>query len=99
MRMLPDFQRNSHKRGLFAASSLLLLLATQTIAQSGRRAPKPAQPPVSTPETDNKQTAIPNGIELTRKASLLVAKQGSSKHLLSEDSILASIVQRLSEFQ
>ena len=98
MRVLPDFQRNSQRRGLFAASSLLLLLATQTIAQSGRRAPKPAQPPVTSPETDKQQTTIPNGRELTRKASLLVAKQASSKHLLSEDSIFATVVQRLAEF-
>ena len=98
MRVLPDFQRNSHKRGLFAASSLLLLLATQTIAQSGRRAPKPTQPPVSTPEP-GKHPTIPDTRELTRKASLLLAKQVSSKHLLSEDAIFASIVQRLSEFR
>lgn len=98
MRVLPDFQRNSHKRGLFAASSLLLLLATQTIAQSGRRAPKPTQMPV-TPESDKQAPAIPDTRELKRKASLLVAKQVSSKHLLSEDAIFASIVQRLSEFR
>ena len=99
MRVLPDFQRNSQRRGLFAASSLLLLLATQTIAQSGRRAPKPTQPPVTTPEANNQLPKIPNGRELTRKASLLVAKQASSKHLLSEDAIFASIIQRLSEFR
>jgi hypothetical protein len=98
MRVLPDFQRNSHRRGLFAASSLLLLLATQTIAQSGRRAPKPAQPAVTTPETDQQQT-ISNGRELTRKASLLLAQQPSSKHLLSEDAIFSSIVKQLSEFK
>jgi len=97
MRVLPGFQRNCHKRGLFAASSLLLLFATQTAAQSGRRAPKPAQPPVATPDTDNKQT-IANGRELSRKASLVVAKQLSSKHLLSEDTIFANFVNRLSEF-
>ena len=50
MKMLPGFQRKRHRKGIFAASSLLLLLATQTIAQSGRRAPKPAEPPVSTPQ-------------------------------------------------
>src|SRR5689334_17438338 len=98
MRVLPDFQRNSHRRGLFAASSLLLLLATQTIAQSGRRAPKPAQPPVTIPETDKQPARIPTGRELRRKASLLVAKQGSSKHLLSEDTIFARIVEQLSGF-
>jgi hypothetical protein len=96
--MLPDFQRNSHRRGLFAASSLLLLLATQTIAQSGRRAPKPAQPTVTTPETD-KHPAIPNERDLTRKTSLLVAKQPSSKHLLSEDAIFDALIKQLSAFK
>src|SRR6185369_8124266 len=98
MRMLPDFQRNSHKRGLFAASSLLLLLATQTVAQSGRRAPKPSQPPVTTPETD-KQPAVPNERDLTRKTSLLVAKEASSKHLLSEDAIFSALIKQLSAFK
>jgi hypothetical protein len=96
--MLPDFQRNSQKRGLFAASSLLLLLATQTIAQSGRRAPKPAQMPATTPKTDQ-QPAIPNERDLTQRTSLLVAKQPSSKHLLSEDAIFTALVKQLSAFR
>lgn len=99
MRVLPDFQRSCHKRGLFAASSLLLLLATQTVAQSGRRAPKPTQPPVTTPETDTKQPTTTNSRELTRKTSVIVAKQPSSKHLLSEDAIFTNLVKRLSEFK
>lgn len=99
MRMLPDFQRNSHKRGLFAASSLLLLLATQTIAQSGRRAPKPTQPIVTTPESDNKQPASSDARELSQKTSLVVAKQMSSKHLLSEDAIFSDFAKHLSEFK
>jgi hypothetical protein len=98
MRMLPDFQRHSHKRGLFAASSLLLLLATQTVAQSGRRAPKPTQPVVTTPETD-KQPATSDARELSQKTSLVLAKQPSSKHLLSEDSIFSDFAKRLSEFK
>src|ERR1041385_3105547 len=97
MRVLPDFQRNSHRRGLFAACGLLLLLTTQTLAQSGRRPPKPAQPTASAPETD-KQPAIPSGRDLTNKASLLLAKQPSSKHLLSEDAIFATMVKQLSGF-
>lgn len=96
MRMLPDFQRNCHKRGLFAASSLLLLLVTQTVAQSGRRAPKPTKPPVTTPEPDKKPSSIANARELSQKTSLIVARQNSSKHLLSEDTIFAHFVQRLS---
>lgn len=98
MRVLPDFQRNCRKRGLFAASSLLLLLATQTFAQSGRRAPKPTQP-VKAPETETKKPQIADGRELTRKHSLIVARQVSSKHLLSEDAIFSHFVKRLSEFK
>lgn len=98
MRVLPGFQRNCRRRGLFAASSLLLLLATQTVAQSGRR-PKPTQPPVTTPETENKQPGIANARELSRKTSVVVAKQVSSKHLLSEDAIFADFIKRLTEFK
>ena len=99
MRVLPGFQRNCRKRGLFAASSLLLLLATQTVAQSGRRAPKPTQPPVPTPETETKKPEIANTRELRRKTSLVVAKQNSSKHLLSEDAIFSDFLKRLTEFK
>ena len=98
MRVLPGFQRNCRKRGLFAASSLLLLLATQTVAQSGRRAPKPTQPPVTTPETE-KQPETANARELSRKTSIVVAKQVSSKHLLSEDAIFTDFIKRLGEFK
>jgi hypothetical protein len=96
--MLPGFQRNCRKRGLFAASSLLLLLATQTVAQSGRR-PKPTQPPVTAPESDNKKPEIANARELTRKTSLIVAKQNSSKHLLSEDAIYSDFLKQLTGFK
>src|SRR5688572_6000716 len=98
MKMLPGFQRNRHQRGIFAASSLLLLLATQTFAQSGRRTPKPAQP-VPTPQTDS-ETAIRNSArELKQHVSLITGKQVSSKHLESEDAIFASFMNRLSELK
>src|SRR6185369_505009 len=93
MKMLPGFQRNRHKKGLLAASSLLLLFATQTIAQSGRRAPKPAPPPAPTPQTDTDTTAKNNARELKEPVTLLVAREPSSKHLLSEDTIFATFVQ------
>ena len=98
MKMLPGFQRNRHRKGLLAASSLLLLLATQTIAQSGRRAPKPAQP-VPTPQTDSDTAAKNNARELKEPVSLLVAREPSSKHLLSEDAIFATFLQKLGEFK
>ena len=98
MKMLPGFQRNRHRKGLLAASGLLLLLATQTIAQSGRRAPKPAQP-VPTPQTDSDTVAKNNARELKEPVSLLVAREPSSKHLLSEDAIFATFLQKLGEFK
>lgn len=99
MKMLPGFQRNRHQRGILAASILLLLLATQTIAQSGRRTPKPAQPPVNTPQTHSEATTRSSARDLKQRVSLIVGKQVSSKHLASEDAIFASFVNRLGELK
>lgn len=96
MTMLPGFQRKRRKKHIFAASSLLLLLATQTVAQSGRRAPRPAQPPV-VPQADPEIT--PKNRELKRKVSLVVGKQITSKHLLSEDAIFDHFLRRLAEIK
>ena len=98
MKMLPGFQRNRHKKGLFAASSLLLLLATQTLAQSGRRAP-PKPSPTPTPQTDADVTPKTSTRELKQRVSLLVGSEPSSKHLLSEDAIFAGFLQHLGEFK
>ena len=100
MKMLPGFQRNRHKKGLFAASSLLLLLATQTIAQSGRRTQKPNPTPVPTPQTDAEVTPKSSSArELKRRVSLLVGGETSSKHLLSEDAIFKDFLSHLGEFK
>ena len=100
MKMLPGFQRNRHKKGFFAASSLLLLLATQTVAQSGRRAPpKPCPTPVPTPQSDAEVTPKSSARELKQRVSLLVGSEPSSKHLLSEDAIFANFIQHLGEFK
>ena len=99
MRMLPGFQRNRHKKTLFAASSLLLLLATQTIAQSGRRAPQPSPGPAPTPPQPDEITPQKTPRELKRRVSLLVAREPSSKHLLSEDAIFKDFLSRLGEFK
>src|SRR5262249_40189487 len=77
---------------------LLLLLATQTMGQSGRRAPKPTQPPVA-PQTDADTTLKPNARELKERVSLLVGAEPSSKHLLSEDAIFADFLKHLQEFK
>ena len=98
MKMLPGFQRKHHRKGMLAASSLLLLLATQTVAQSGRRAPKPAQPPVATLKTDSEATKA-DARELKERVSLLVGREPSSKHLLSEDAIFADFLAYLGGFK
>ncbi len=98
MKMLPGFQRKHHRKGIFAASSLLLLFATQTIAQSGRRAPKPAEPPVITSKTES-ESASKDARELKHRVSLLVGSEPSSKHLLSEDAIFADFLNHLGEFK
>jgi len=98
MKMLPGFQRNRHKKGLLAASSLLLLLATQASAQSGRRAPKPSQAPVA-PTTDTNTGPKASPRELKERVSLLVAREPSSKHLLSEDAIFTTFLQQLNDFK
>src|SRR4029078_2608613 len=96
MKMLPGFQREGPGKRILAASTLLLLLATQTIAQSGRRAPKPAEPPVHTPNTDSEASKNSAG-ELKARVSLLVGREPSSKHLLSEDAIFADFFRHLGE--
>ncbi len=99
MKMLPGFQRNRKKKRIFAASSLLLLLATQTIAQSGRRAPKPTQPPASSPQADADANPKPGARELKERVSLVVGRELSSKRLLSEDAIFANFLKHLAEFK
>ena len=99
MKMRPGFQRHRHKKGFFAASSLLLLLATQTVAQSGRRAPKPSPTPVPSPQTDADVTPKSSARELKNRVSLLVGIEPSSKHLLSEDAIFAHFLNQLRGFK
>jgi hypothetical protein len=94
--MLPDFQRTRRKKGFLTASSLLLLLAAQAFSQSGRRTPKPTATP--TPQTDTDNRPKVSSRDLKHNVSLLVAKGSSSKRLLSEDAIFATLVSRLREF-
>ena len=98
MKMLPGFQRKRHRKGFLAASSLLLLFTTQTVAQSGRRAPKPVELPVNTPKTDS-EASKGNARELKERVSLFVGSEPSSKHLLSEDAIFATFLKHLGQFK
>ena len=100
MRRLPDIQRKGQRKALFAASSLVLLMGAHVLAQSGRRTAKPPQTPTSTPELQRDSsdaTNSGNGRALKEKVSLLVGGEFSSKHLLSEDAILANIISHLGE--
>ena len=101
MLRFPDFQRKDQRNSFLAASSLVLLLTTQLFAQSGRRTAKLPQTPTTPPQTNTENTeATPKqgARELTRKVTLLVARQLTSTHRISEDAIFATFVKRLGEF-
>lgn len=91
--------KKAHKRprSAFVVSTLLLLFSIDTLAQSGRRAPKPPQTPVITPQPEARPAAA-NGRELKHKVSLVVARELSSHRLLSEEAIFSHFVNQLSEF-
>ena len=86
------------RKSVFLVSGLLVLLATEALGQSGRRAPKPPQTPVATPQTENDAKPRASGRELKHKVSLVVAREPSSYSLLSEEAIYASFVAQLKEF-
>lgn len=85
-------------RSVFVVSSLLVLLATEALGQSGRRAPKPPPTPATTPQTETGSKPKSDGRELKQKVALVVAREVSSYGLLSEEAIFASFVARLKEF-
>jgi hypothetical protein len=86
------------RRSVFVVSSLLVLLATETLGQSGRRAPKPPQTPVATPQPETEVKAKHDARELKHKVSLIVARELSSDRLLSEEAVFSHFVARLNEF-
>lgn len=92
----PGIQRFSRRKGLFAASSLLLLLSTQSLAQSGRKTTKPQQNPATIPQT-NDETSGPkvSTRDLRNKVTLLVGRQATSKRLISESAVFENFVKRL----
>jgi len=99
MKRLPDIQRKGQRKALFAASSLVLLLGVQSLAQSGRRTAKPLQTP-AIPERQPDPVDANNsgtGRALRQKVSLLVGGEFSSKHLLSEDAILSNMISHLGD--
>ena len=100
MLQFPGLQRSRQKRGLLAASSLLLLLSAPCLAQSGRRTAKPSPSPSNIPTTTDEANASSRGArDLTHKVHLLVARQPTSKHLMSEDAIFNNFLNRLNEIR
>jgi len=98
MLQFPGIQRSRHKRGIFVASSVLLLLSTSGLAQSGRKTAKPSPSPANIPATnDEKSAPRADARDLTHKVRLLVGRQPTSKHLISEDAIFSNFLNRLQE--
>src|SRR5258705_8175654 len=94
----PGIQRSRQRKGLFAASSFLLLLSTLGLAQSGRKSVKPPQ--ANIPQANDATVTPTTGArDVTHKVSLLVGRQLTSKHLLSEDAIFANFVNHLNEIK
>lgn len=85
-------------------SFALLIVATELVyAQSGRRAPRAEpSPKAAMPDKENdasQQTPLASTSQpVAHRMNLLVARQRSSKHLMSEDTISASFLKRLNEF-
>jgi len=109
MSLFPYLKRQSRRQWGIALALLLFgvtLEAGEAEAQSGRRAAKPPSPvnsippaPVATPVSPNPDTekVLAPG-ELPSKVRLLVARQPTSKHLHTEDQILASFVKHLNRY-
>ena len=106
MRLFPHFRRQGRKQW---GCALLLLLFGVTLegveaeAQSGRRAPKPSSTPAASttpaesPALNPEKPSMPG--EFASKVRLLVARQPTSKHLSTEDQILASFVKHLNQYE
>jgi hypothetical protein len=94
---IPDIRRQRHLKGFLATLSLLLV-ATQAFSQSGRRT-KPETTATPPPRTEDVVPTIPGTRELPERVTLIVGRQFTSRHMLSEDTILANFVKRLNEFK
>ena len=87
------------RRSVFVVSSLLVLLVTEAPGQSGRRAPKPPETPVTTPQSDaGESRPKTDARQLKHKVSLVVAREPTSRRLLSEEAIFSHFVARLTVF-
>lgn len=107
MSLFPQLNRQSRNQWGLAVTLLLfgvIMEAGEADAQSGRRASKPsssvtsAPPAIVTSETPEAEKPLAPG-QLPAKVRLLVARQPTSKHFLSEDQIFASFVKQLNRYE
>ena len=99
MLRFPVTQRFLRKRGFFALSGVLLLISTQSLAQSGRKTNKPQTPPNTPSVSDDTTPTVSTARDLKHKVTLLVGRRPADKHRLSEDAIFANFVKRLNEIK
>ena len=109
MSSFPHLRRQRSRKWGCALALLVLavtLKATETKAQSGRRAksasavtsaPPPSATPGESPTPD--KVKLPTPGELSSKVQLLVARQPTSKHYQSEDQIFASFIKHLNQYE
>jgi len=107
MSLFPHPNRQTSKQWCFALFVVLvgvLFETGETDAQSGRRASKPSSSVTSTPAPVTIENPKPEAEkplrpgDLPAKVRLLVARQPTSRHLLSEDQIFASFVKQLNRY-
>ena len=107
MTLFPLLRRLSCRQWGFAFVLLLLGLALESReveAQSGRRTVSPSSsatppPPELTTENPSDATRPLHPGELPGKVRLLVARQPTSRHLLTEDQIFQSFVKQLNRYE
>jgi hypothetical protein len=110
MSVFPQLNRQIRRKWGFTLVLLLVglgLPAGKIQAQSGRRNPKSSPSPDAsspTPTVKTEDTVNPDEKplapgELPRKVRLLVARQPTSRHLYSEDTIFASFVKQLNRYE
>lgn len=85
--------------GWFAAFVLPVLITAETSAQSGRRAPRTTATRNATKSPDPVQPISPVFTpELSRRLTILAARQPTDKRFIAEDAIYASFINRLNEY-
>jgi hypothetical protein len=99
MLRFPVIQRYLRKRGLFALSSVLLLVSTQSLAQSGRKTSKPQTPNIPSVSDESTTPKPATARDLKHKVTLLVGRRPAANHRLSEDAIFGNFLKRLNEIK